>query len=478
MLNIFSTNYFYDGLKSIVGSMLLGKNYERDGGDESGRINDNTTGLARNNPFVASIQRAYVRGVSPVQFNIQSYTKDTNFNEEFEKWIKLWSKKGNCELSGRYYRGDIERALVREYSTNSGGLILRDHYSENFKCGYKVELIPTYLISLENDSLNDNTINGIETNKNGEIIAIHIYTDINNGQQATERVDYKELTLITNKWADVSQYTPVSPVAPIVESLEFVDSYSASELLGAKKMADNAIFIKTPYFSQLLKAGKDNVLVNLVNGIFEKRRLDLAEDSSFTYLDENENIEVPAKGTRSVYEYLYPNETRAASSAVGLTSSSTVGEKSSSYNEALRGVQQEEREYKSVFEGIIENGWREIIETKLLKGLILKGVISPKNYWEAPEEYEHIQFMREEVVHIDPIKTAKSNTESLINGSLTKREMLAKKGKDLKDDIEIRINDMLLEKKMYNDAGLIWVQPNIQTTLEDKDLLEEEEINA
>jgi capsid protein len=453
------------------------KTFEEREAKEAKIANQETRNLLHNNPFVSATARAYKRGVSSTEWNIQSRTAQSDFNKTFESLIREWSKRGNCELTGRFYRGSAEKALVAEYAVLSGGFIIKHHFSNYFKFGYKFEIIPlSYINTSKIDSLN-NIFNGIKIDKSGQIKSIFLFNRLN--KDITEEVNYKDLTLVVDIWADPSQYTGATQLAPILESLEYIDSYKSSEMDGAKQRADTPILIKTPFFNTLIKAeeisASKKLNVQQIKELFDLRRKDQKEvTKGFSYISDDEDVVETGKSVDSIYSDMYKNETRGASAGVGLSSTSSVGDMPSSYNATLKFAQDEEREFKSVFQDIIELCWREVIEVRLLNGLVLKGLINPDNYWESPEQYRNIEFMRKEIDHIDPVKTQKAITESLNNGSSNLVKILASKGVDYKDHISQEVQYEIEKQNQYEKAGLKCYKNEIKCTIGDDFIAQEE----
>ena len=489
---------------SAIWSAFAGSNYENDIGAESQKVNDYVKGMSRNNSFFTATSRSYRKGVVGTGFNIQSRTgiqyDGINFDREFEKHIRKWSQKqggavrgrSNCDINGKLLFEKAQRDMVDEYAVKSGGVIVRHHFSKNFTFGYKFEIIPLQLIDTTKHNITNRQYNGMEFDKNGEISAIWIYSD---PQKSTStKISYKELTLAVNTWVDPTQYSGVSPLAGVLEALEYIDTYKISEQKGAKKIADNPIFIKTPYFTELMKAeakeyaketnSKDvTPPFEIIKNIFGLRRLDSkVTEGNFTYVADDEELWEAGAGRGSIYDEMYGNETKSASAGVGLTASSTVGAMSSSYNEALRGVQSEEEEFKIIAQEIVEDILREVIEVRLLNGLVIKGIMTPPGYWENPDQYRSTIFIRKEKGHIDVTKTAKARTEDIkINGTLSMISALAREGVDYETHIsEQRQWDeaILLEKiemkKLYEDAGIVYPESIMESTITDDDVKDEE----
>lgn len=491
-------------IKGALWGAFGGKTYEDKIAPESQAVNEYVKGMSRNNSFFSATSRSYRKGAVGTGFNIQSKTNiqydDVSFDKEFEKHIRKWSRKqggvssgrSNCDLNGKLFFAKAQRVMADEYAVKSGGFIVRHHYSKMFAYGYKFEIIPLQLIDITKHNPELKQYNGLEFDKNNEISAIWIYADPI--KSTSTRVPYKQLTLAVNTWVDPTQYSGVSPLAGVLEALEYIDAYKTSEQKGAKKIADNPIFIKTPYFTELMKAeAKEYATENnttdvtptfdIIKSIFGLRRLDTKTNpESFTYVADDEEMWEAGKNRESIYNDMYGNETKTASAGIGLTASSTVGAMSSSYNEALRGVQSEEEEFKIVAQELVEDVLREMIEVRLLHGLVMKGIMSPPNYWANPEKYRETVFMRVEKGHIDPVKTAKAKTEDIqVNGTLSMVRALAKDGIDYETHLtEQRLwDEALLEekkalKKKYEDAGIVYPESVSTSKITDDDLKEEE----
>jgi len=465
--------------------------YEDEIGSEAAQTNSYIRGLARNNPFYVSVSKSYRKGTISTGFNIQSKTLNDKFNTDFEALIKEWSKKGNCEITGRFFFEQAQRSMADEYAVKGGGYIIYHHFSPLFTHGYMFELIPTYLIDTSKHVISERTYNGIVKNKNGEITHIWLYRD-SSRTYPSYKVPYKHLTLNTNAWDDVLQYTATSPLSPINESQEYIDAYKTSELKGSQKLSSYPLFIKTALIGKVIKAKAKKIAeatnrkVSDVIGDTEAGMYDLMRqerlniETPFAYLMDDEEIHETGKSRDNIYASMYDNETRQQSAGVGLTASSTVDATASSYTETLRGSQSEEGEFAITAQEIVEGSLREMIEEKLLTGLMMVGKINAPGYWENPAPYRNTKFLRQVAGHVDPIKNSKSRTEDLANGTKTEISILAAD----KIDYEVHLKELetyqmaKLEslknvKKAYEDAGIIY--PNsLESTITESDLKDDE----
>jgi hypothetical protein len=467
-LNPFSTkkNFYTDAL-SLIGINNTSDHVEAYKMSSSEKVNAEVSALNSNNNTVSAIRRNFEKHVIRTALNIQSYTSNTDFNNEFEKNLRDWSKKGNCELTGRFYRGSAERWLISEVEVLSGGFILRHHFDVKFKYGYKFEIIPLSAIDRSKHDFTNMLFNGIQLNKNGEITHIHIYT--NHEKQQSRPIPYSELTLNVKIWVDSTQYSGISPIAPVLASLDLLHQYTMEEMKGAKTRASNNIIIRTHFYNEMKKIalanGKTNLTAEMLKTIFEKFKIDQNGDVvGAKYIPVEDEVTELGKSTQSVYDPLTQNINRNMSVGVGLSPMSTVGEMPSSYNSTLYFSQQEEGTYDIAKEDFVENAWREVIETKLMNGMMLVGKLKtadPIKYWTEPEQYRELMFIRASSDHIDPSKVQKAISEGLYNKSKNIIDVLASDGKDWKEHIVKEIEYEKYRKEQFEKAGLIYQQSNI-----------------
>jgi capsid protein len=458
-------------------------NYEQDLGIDSEVQNTYAKGMSRNNPFYMAVKRNYRKGVVGLGFNIQSKTgakykikgkkKKVKFDKEFERVIKKWSKRGNCEITGRYFFEEAQRTMTDEYVT-VGGYILRHHKSKNFEFGYKFEIIPLSQIDTSKHDFNNRTFNGFEVNKNGEIVFIHIFTDPTHNESI--RIPYSELTISINKLFDPMQYSGVSPLVAVFEAIEYIDEYKGTQMEGANKRNRLPIIIHTPMFKAMLEQSakeyaeamsKQGKIVpakptyEMLNQMFQMLRLDNKKiKDDFAYVDRDELVTETGKAVENIYDYMFRNESRGASAGVGLSSSSTVGEMASSYNATLKAGADEADVYAITAQELVESSLRNMLEVYLLNEVVAKGIITPPNYWENPDKYRNLLFLREDRRHIDPVKTSKALTENIIvNETMTMQEALGKMGKDYEEylkekeqwEIKVHKQRIKIEKKKLKD---------------------------
>lgn len=461
--NIFSSSKnFYTDLRSLINFNVSNSHVEESKGSQSDDVYAIFHTLNANNDTISAIRRVYERHVIRTKLNIQSITDDDAFNAQFEKNLRQWSKKGNCELTGRFYRGSAERFLVGETEVLSGGFILRHHFDKRFLMGYKFEIIPLSAIDRTKNNFISGLFHGIQTDKFGEIKEIHIYT--NNQRTESKPIPYKELTLHVKIWLDATQYSGISPLSPMLASLDLLQEYTAEEMKGAKNRAKNNLIIKTHFYEEMKRIAQKNANGNITSQqlaeIYRKFKLDDDGDiSGAKYIPSEDEVVELGKSTQSVYGALDQTTKRAMSVGAGLTPMSTFGEMPSSYNATLYFAQQEEGTFEIALEDFVEGGWREVIEVKLILGMILVDKIKvPSSYWIDPTPYREMRFMRASSAHIDPTKVQQARTDGLNNNTMNPIDLLASDGVDYEEHIAKEVKYELARKKAFEDAKLTYVQ--------------------
>lgn len=122
--------------------------------------------------------------VGPQGFKLQNRalrddgTLDTLDNNRVERHWRMWSKRGNCDVTGRLSRIDVERIFIETVARDGECLIQRvPNYDNEFR--YALKLIDADRLDInKNESENPRTGNrivmGIELNQDDRPVAYHI----------------------------------------------------------------------------------------------------------------------------------------------------------------------------------------------------------------------------------------------------------------------------------------------------------------
>jgi capsid protein len=471
--------YFHEDSEILKYINKANNDFELSKVQSADSANRETIAMNGNSDIISAIRLAFERGVIGKGISIQSRTENKKFDKEFEKWIRIWSKVGNCEITGRFHRKLAERSLIG-YAKIQGGFILRHHTNARWNIPYKFEIIPLSMIDRSVDNIINNEINGIKINNNGEIKGIYIYKT--KQRDISTYVPYEQLTLYVIPFLDPTQYSGVTPVAPVLATLDLLSEYSASELDSAKDKAKGSIVVKSSLFEQIMKIKQDKAKRTGNGKLSETEVFDLYKHfqingglSGANYIPNEDDVINIHKGTDTIYEQLDLATKRTISAGVGLSTQTTIREMPSSYNSALLNAQADNEQFEIDFDNFVELAWRDVIENRLLTALVLSNKISAPNFWNNPEEYKMVEFMRKTVSHIDPTKAESGITEGLENGTLNKIDELSKKGVDFETNIDKEIQYELLRKQKYEEAGLVYPQSTQKQEKQESDNDESEE---
>ena len=170
-----------------------------------------------NNDLIASYSEALKSGVVGTGFTLQYKSDDEELNKQVEFWLEHWSEYGNCEITGRFFRQELERFMVAEAGV-IGGFIVRHHWDKKLQTLYNTEILSTNTIDRTKNDFTKGLYNGVQTNKLGKISGIYIYKD--NKRLESKLYSMKNLILFIDIWTDPHQYTNVTPLAPILNTLD------------------------------------------------------------------------------------------------------------------------------------------------------------------------------------------------------------------------------------------------------------------
>jgi len=425
--------------------------------------------LRRNNDIVASYAEALQSGVVGTGFTLQYKSPDDELNKEVEFFlVDLWSEYGNCEITGRFFRQDLERFLVSEAGV-IGGFMIRHHWDKKLKTLYNTEVLSTSTIDRTKVDFANGLYNGVQTNKLGQITGIWIY---NNAQRIESKLNsMKDLILFVDVWTDPHQYTNVTPLAPTLNTLDKLAMYDDAEVKGAKKRADKSVIIATEAYSIMLEAQKQFIAQTTEDTpdrrMAERDYQQLLVEFSASGLHDGAIPIMPGANTKvwdlktsgdTVYADINQNSKQILSKGLGLSPSTIAGMPESSYNVALKNTQADERKYAIVGQKIIEKVLKQVYRNAIEAGYLL-GYYNITNYYEKKTKYDrYLKITRKQIGHIDPLKQNLGDSAAVESGFTSTKAVVAARGGDVDEVIEDEISYELKRKKAYEDADLIYVQ--------------------
>ena len=435
----------------------LNPNKHIDEDNEPENVNKTASLLLRNDDKISAVLRAVKRDVIGARINIQYRTPDSAFNEAAEAALREWSKKGNCEITGRMHRGLAERTIVQEMMLR-GGVLIRHHYSPKWRFGYKFEIIPLHMINTSKHDPAKGWFNGVNVNKNGYLQKVAVYKTIE--KLESREISFKDITMYADPWVDATQITGVSDFAPALAAIITLQKYVASELDAASARASMNVVVRTHMFAEILKArrrAKGNLTEKDLVDIYDKFKMKNHKGINYIPIDDDvKNLNQNETG--SVFNYLQDYSKKSIASSLGLSSLSTFRDMPSSYNAALLAAKLDDSTYDVIFADFTESVWREVIERRFTDAAIasgaLSGMISSDKYWADPTVYRQVEFIRRSIAHIDPAKAEKGIEIALNNGTTTHIDEISKAGKDWQSTVRKELEYIAYKKRVMEELGL------------------------
>ena len=391
--------------------------------------------LGANGTDVPAVVNANRVGVIGAGLNIQSRIEnEPELNKSIEKFIRKWSKKGTCEITGRFHLNSALRAMV-EATDKDGGFLVRHHVKAKWKIPYKFQLIELGMIDTSQNNDKYRILNGIQTDEDGRITYIYLFTDSTRSKSTP--VNMNQLDYFSPVWVSLSQYTAVSKFASVLPSIDQLDRYTDAELKAAIAKAKNGKYWKTGLYDDLMKiirAEKDDqVRREQLSTLMSRLAEQGVKPEGLTAIPINDSIEKTDEPSASVYPNLTKNVSNYSSIKAMLQ---------------IAGVEWNIR-FDDLKEEIID-----FIMSRAIREGVSCGEINIPGFYRDPEKYIQLDYMRVSEIDIEPKKTADANNiryNELKDISL--REICRKRGRDVEDVIRERVEEEMLEQKIRAELG-------------------------
>jgi len=441
-------------LEVIKGEQVTDEDIERINIDFARKTREAIRWLGANAPDIGAIVNADISGIIGSSVNIQSRIKGkTELNEQIEDFIDDWSIQ--CEVSGRWHLNSALRSMV-EFTDKDGGFLLRHHYNTSWNIPYKFEIFEVGMIDIGQDDEKNNLLNGIQRGEYGEITGIYIYK--NQDRDKSTLIPYNSLTFFSPVWISLSQYTAVSKLASILPTIDKLEQYSDAELQKVIEEAKAGKYWKTSMYDDLmkiLKATKDE----------DTRKLQLStlmKTISESGIKPNGLTPIPLGDdvvkTDSVSASVYPNITNVGKQNIGASqglSSQIVYQDSSDSNySSIKAMMA----FASITWNIRYDDLEAMVIKPMLKNLIRTGVdvgaINAPDYYKNPRKYFKLEIMRVTEIDIEPAKTANADSTKLESGTISKREICRRRGRNYENVLNEILEDEELENRLRKEKNL------------------------
>jgi capsid protein len=435
------------------------------------KATEDAQALRLNNDLIASYVKTLKAGVVGEGTTLQYKSDDVELNKKVERWLERWSEVGNCSIREILFRQEAERNMVAEAAVR-GGFIIRHHWDKRFKTLYNFEIISCDNIDRTKNNFSEGLYFGTQTTSLGKIDGLWLYVDQN--RTTSKYVKMKKgstpnITLFLDIWTDPHQYTNITPLAAILNTLDRLASYESAEIKGAKGRAEKSIIIETPVYEMMIEAQKQVIEQTKTSADkIEAQKIlhEMLQEFTPTGFHEGATPVMPGSKVwdlkadgNTIYADINENSKQILSRALGLAPSTVAGIPESSYNVALKNAQADEREYAIMAQMLVEKVLKPIYRSAVEAGYLL-GKYDLPNYYELKEDkYDfYLKITRKRLGHIDPLKQALGDESEIAAGLESHISKITAKGRDPEDVIDDEIKYETMRKEKFEKAGLVYIQ--------------------
>jgi len=418
--------------------------------------------LDANGTDIGAVVSADINGIIGSGVNIQSRIKDSDdINTNIESHISDWSL--DCEITGRFHLNSALRAMVR-FTTKDGGFLLRHHINPDWQIPYKFELIETGMIDISKDMNQENVLNGLKKDKFGQIVGIYIYDD--QERQNSTLISYDNFIYYSPVWISLSQYTAVSKLSSILPTIDKMDRYTDAELTKVIEDSKAGRYWRTSMYDDILKivqSEKDNVtrktqLSTLMKKIGEAG----IKPSGLTAIPLGDDIVKTENLSASIYPNLNKALKQNMSASQGLSAQVVYQDSSDSNYSSIKAMMAfAQIKWNADFDDLYN-----MVIFPILKRSVTAGVDSGKlklpNFYTDPSKYMKFEVMRVTEIDIEPSKTSKADETKLLNGTISRREICRRRGRNYEDVLREILEDEALENTMRKDMNLEVVEDKVE----------------
>lgn len=419
-----------------------------------------------NGTDIPAILRSNVSGVVGSGINIQSRTGAKSIDTAMEDLLSEHGEVKNFEVTGRWHSNEAYRQMVY-FVTLQGGIVIRHHHSTEWAIPYKIELVGIDMIDISKNIRQDNVQNGLKKDRWGKVVGIYLYNELEkrtSSLHSMENMDY-----IVTTWVSLSQYTAVSRLVTILQTIDATSQYTVSEVKAAIERAKNGVFWHTELYTTIMKelekefekadvSGKEKIgevkeLMQVVagKGVGINGATPTPPEDKITQIDNK---------TSTVFKTLKDESQKSMAAAMGGSQVSVYGDiEKGNYASIKAAISFDEEECKIVFNNlenyIIKPYLKRLFDIGVQIGRIplarSKWVNNPRKYY----KWDILRTSRRVINEKDDATATKTNLET----GVTNLDIeYGKRGRDRFEDEEKKVDKdieiELMKREKYNKAGL------------------------
>lgn len=355
-------------------------------------------------------------------------TADEGARANIEQGWKEWTKRGSCDVTGKYTFRDIQKLVISSVARD-GEVLVRKVKGYDNPFGYALQLIEAdHLDENYNDVLaNGNHVKmGVEYNVWNRPVAYHIYPvhpgDVAFGHNFAERMRIPA-DEIMHIFVDerISQSRGVPWMHAALARLKMLNSYEEAELVAARIGAAKMGFFTSEGGEQY--QGDDtedgNPVMEVEPGVFEV----LPKGFNFQMFD-------PQHPTTAFQPFLKAL-LRGIASGLNVSYHQLANDLDAANYSSLRGGEIEVRDaWRDIQCFMIEHFLIEVFEDWLRMALLTGAVNLPLSKF---DKFKAAKWQPRGWQWVDPQKDLASRTDAIDNMLETRQDVAAEQGKDLEE---------------------------------------------
>lgn len=410
--------------------------------------------LAINNDYARKfIWMVIANVVGPNGVGLQLKIKDANGSYDraaidlIEEAWAAWSRRGNCDVTGRHSFRGLQRIIV-ESVARDGEILIRKIWGFDNSSGYALQILePDHLDENLNQSLpNGNAIRlGVETDRWGRPVAYHMLTDHPgdyqyslNGQRYMRLPASEVIHLFVQDRPTQSRGVPWMHSA--MTRLNNLGGYEEAEIVAARSAANHLGIITTPSGNEFLGEGTDasgNMIMDTEVGMM----VQLPRGADWKEFD-------PTHPAGNFAPFMKATLRGIASGLLVSYNSLSSDLEGVSYSSIRAGVLEERDMWRLLQNWFIDECLSRIFESWLSWMLTTQTIPLPVSRF---QKYNQPAWQPRGWEWVDPLKDIQASIAAVEAGFDSRSRIVAAAGKDFEEIIE----ELAAEKAAADRAGLV-----------------------
>jgi lambda family phage portal protein len=430
--------------------------------------------LMRNDDYAKKFKRMIKTNVIGNNgLKLQNQAKDINgnldkkANQSIEEAWKLWSKKGICDVTGKYSFVDIQKMIMGTIAED-GEVLVRKVKGFDNPFGFALQLLEADHLDEQFTDRDKNILMGIEYDQWNKPVAYHLHKTHPGNQMLTNRDTTREripadeiIHLFLPLRISATRGVPWMHTA--MTRMKMINGYEEAELVGARLGASKAgFYTQTAIDGEY--AGDDVIAGTPVNEVTPGEFEVLPQGMDFKAYD--------PQHPNAAFKDFMKVVLRGVSSGLDVSYNTLANDLEGVNFSSLRSGVLEEREvWKDLQKWIGEHLHDDVFTDWLDMALLTKAVPLP---FFKHDKFNNPSWLPRGFAWVDPLKDSQSNILLNKEGLKSHSEIFAEMGKDIEEVYQ----QLAKERELREQYGITTISEAelmqlIATTIKEEDKKDE-----